>query len=85
MSTLEENFRKLRKAWFSQNLKSYAHVGIWYSEKDEERRIKSNSKLEEEFDKDTEDLILGKKCAIAPTCHNDMYVAKRKDDEELPF
>jgi hypothetical protein len=70
--TLENAFRELRNKWFYAKLHRNSHERVWESDEEGDRRESENKLLKEVYDKQTEMIISGMSCCIAPYCSNDM-------------
>jgi hypothetical protein len=70
--TNADAFRKLRAAWFNEVLKTPGTVGAHETPGHAQRRFAEKRFLRILFDNQTEEIILGKDCPIAPRCEQDM-------------
>jgi hypothetical protein len=89
MSTLEENFRVLRKAWLNEKVKPFQYdrfakcesfMGFKIPEQVVEAYMRDLKKL---YDEDTEELISGNERSVDPESIKDIYLKRPvgKDDK----
>lgn len=62
----------MRDEWFNVRLYKDGREKVWEEEWETEERESRNEQFKKLYDKQTEDIILGKKLAFAPDCEYDM-------------
>ncbi len=67
-----EAFRELRKEWLSHRLLDHEHEREWESAAAEKARERENTKKKALFNKQTEEILQGRKHPVAPWCLMDM-------------
>ena len=79
---LVDAFRRLRAAWFAENLHQRSHERQWESDVDTERRKKWNAELRGQYDEQTNAIIRGEDFPVAPRCPNDLLSQLVKEKTE---